>query len=185
MTGVQTCALPICGFDVFVPIEALAALAETLRAAVGSLGGCGAGWEAFEVARIEAGVPRFGVDMDGSNFPQECGIEEAAVSYSKGCYIGQEVLNRIHTMGHVNRSLCGLRLPDDLPSLPPKGEKLFFSGKEVGHVTSAIRSPTLKANIALGIVRRDAHRVGEQLSLGKAEGGPSALIAQLPFASTA
>ena len=77
-----------------------------------------AGWQAFETARIEAGIPRFGVDMDETNLPLECGIESRAVSYSKGCYIGQEVINRVHSFGHVTRELRGLRLADDLQSLP-------------------------------------------------------------------
>ena len=70
------------------------------------------GWQAFETARIEAGIPRFGVDMDETNLPLECGIESRAVSYNKGCYIGQEVINRIHSFGHVTRELRGLRLAD-------------------------------------------------------------------------
>jgi folate-binding protein YgfZ len=173
------------GFDLFVPAATVGAVAEKLMSAAKVSGGRPCGWDALEIVRVEAGIPRFGADMEETNFPQECGIEERAMSYQKGCYIGQEVLNRIHTMGHVNRSLCGLRLPDDLRSLPSKGEKLFLAGKEVGHVTSAVYSPAHKANIALGIVRRDAHRAGEQLSLGKAEEGPSAVIVHLPFVQTA
>jgi folate-binding protein YgfZ len=170
------------GYDLFVPVAAVAALLEKLVAAASVVGGRPCGWDAYEIARVEAGVPRFGADMDETNFPQECGIEQRAMSYQKGCYIGQEVLNRIHTVGHVNRSLCGLRLPNDLPSLPSKGEKLFSSGKDVGHVTSAVYSPVLKANLALGIVRQESNRVGEQLSLRQPDGGPSVMIAQLPFA---
>ena len=80
--------------------------------------------------------------MDESHIPLECGIESRAVSYNKGCYIGQEVINRIHTIGHVNKELRGLRLSDDLKTLPVKGDKLFHDGKEVGYVTSAIKSPS-------------------------------------------
>src|SRR5436190_4859499 len=171
------------GFDLFVPAAAVVALLEKLVAAAAVVGGRPCGWDAYEIARVEAGIPRFGADMDETNFPQECGIEERAMSYQKGCYIGQEVLNRIHTMGHVNRSLCGLHLPDDLPSLPLKGEKLFSAGKEMGHLTSAAYSPTLKANLALGIVRKEIHQIGSQLSMGMPEGGLSAAIEQLPFIS--
>jgi folate-binding protein YgfZ len=119
--------------------------------------------------------------MDETNFPQECGVEARAVSYNKGCYIGQEVLNRIHTMGHVNKALCGLRLADDLKSLPAKGEKLFAAGKEVGQVTSAVRSPTLNANLALALVRNEANQIGGELILATAENPSPARIMRLPF----
>ena len=133
------------------------------------------------MARIESGIPRFGIDMDESNFPQECGIEAQAVSYTKGCYIGQEVLNRIHTMGHVNRQLVGLQLLDELEQLPAKGDKLFLAGKEVGYVTSAVNSPRLKANIVLGYLRKEANKVGNDLILKHANGETPARVVALPF----
>src|SRR5206468_2200860 len=141
------------GYDLFVPSVALAAVADKLIAAAKSARGRACGWTALEMARIEAGIPRFGADMDETNIPLECGIEDRAVSYTKGCYIGQEVINRIHTLGHVNKELRGLRLSDELKSPPAKGDKLFHGGKEAGYVTSALASPALKANIALGYVR--------------------------------
>jgi folate-binding protein YgfZ len=169
------------GFDLFVPADGLAAVAEKLTAAVRVLGGRGSGWAAFETARIEAGIPRFGMDMDSSNFPQECGIEASAVSYNKGCYIGQEVLNRIHTLGHVNRGLRGLRLAKNLKKLPGRGEKLFHNGKEVGWITSALASPGLKENIALGLVRNEAGEVGTELNLRTQEGEREVWVEGLPF----
>ena len=151
------------GFDLFIPTDSLGAVADKLIAAAKSLGGRACGWTAFETARIEAGIPRFGADMDETNLPQECGIEARAISYNKGCYIGQEVLNRIHSMGHVNRELRGLRLADDLKWLPVKGDKLFQGDKEAGYITSAVQSPRFKAGLALGYVRRDAAAVGTEL----------------------
>src|SRR5207249_5027427 len=106
-----------------------------------------------ETARIEAGVPRFGADMDETNLAPEAGIEQGAISYTEGCYIGQEVIARIRTYGQVAKLLRGLLLPDDLPALPPKGEKLFHGDKEVGYITSAVASPAFRRNIALGYVR--------------------------------
>ncbi len=106
------------GFDLFIPNSSLGAVADKLIAAAKQIGGRACGWQAFETARIEEGIPRFGVDMDENNLPLECGIENRAVSYNKGCYIGQEVINRIHSFGHVNRELRGLRLADDLKALP-------------------------------------------------------------------
>ena len=169
------------GFDLFVPVEALAMVAERVLTAARSVDGRVGGWEAFEMARIEKGIPRFGMDMDNSNFPQECGIEASAVSYSKGCYIGQEVLNRIHTLGHVNRELRGLRLTDDLEPLPGRGEKLFHSGKETGWITSSLASPRLRQNVGLGFVRKEASELGTELKIRTKDGERVVRIVPLPF----
>jgi folate-binding protein YgfZ len=168
------------GFDIFVPGESLGAVADKLIAAAKSVGGRACGWTAFETARIESGMPRFGADMDETNLPMEC-IENRAVSFNKGCYIGQEVLNRIHAMGHVTKELRGLRLADDLKMLPNKGDKLFHDGKEAGYITSSIKSPALDANIALGYVRREANQIGTELTLQTTDGNSSVKIAELPF----
>jgi len=170
------------GFDLFVPTNSLAAVADKLIAAAKSVGGRACGWTAFETARIEAGIPRFGVDMDETNIPLECGIEARAVSYTKGCYIGQEVINRIHSIGHVNRELRGLRLADDLKTLPARGDKLIKDGKEVGYITSAVASPAFKANIALGYVRREANTVGTELGLRSTGNESEARIVEVPLA---
>jgi len=169
------------GFDLFVPTDSLGAVADKLIAAAKAVGGRACGWAAFETARVEAGIPRFGADMDETNLPLECGIESRAVSYTKGCYIGQEVLNRVHSFGHVNRELRGLRLADDLPALPAKGDKLFHAGKEVGHITSAMKSPALRPNIALGLVRREANAIGTILTVKSGAGEFAAEVVSLPF----
>ena len=178
------------GFDLFIPNASLGAVADKLIAAAKQIsgpvapkhseGGRACGWQAFETARIEAGIPRFGVDMDGTNLPLECGIENRAVSYNKGCYIGQEVINRIHSIGHVNKELRGLRLANDLKSLPQRGDKLFHDGKEIGCLTSAVKSPTF-GNIALGYVRREMNQIGNELTLRTATGESMAKIVVLPF----
>jgi folate-binding protein YgfZ len=169
------------GFDVFIPNTALGTVAEKLIVAARGLGGGACGWTAFETARIEAGIPRFGADMDESNLPMEC-VEARAMSFNKGCYIGQEVLNRIHAIGHVTKELRGLRLADDLKMLPQKGDKLFRNGKEMGYITSAVKSPSLNANIALGYVRREANQIGTDLVLKAASAESQAKIVELPFA---
>jgi folate-binding protein YgfZ len=173
--------LGMSGFDLFVPNNSLGAVADKSVAAAKQIGGRACGWTAFETARIEAGVPRFGADMDETNIPLECGIESRAIVYNKGCYIGQEVINRIHSVGHVTRELHGLRLADDLKTLPQRGDKLFHAGREVGYVTSAVKSPTLNANIALGYVRREANQIGSELMLRTAEGESPVKIAELYF----
>jgi folate-binding protein YgfZ len=179
--GAHGVTRPTLGFDLFVPTDSLGAVADKLIAAAKSVGGRACGWDALEIARIEAGIPRFGADMDESNIPLECGIESRAVSYQKGCYIGQEVINRIHSIGHVNKELRGLRLADDLKDLPAKGDKLFHDGKEVGYVTSAVKSPALNVNIALGYVRREMNVPGAELMLQSAGAQSKALIAEIPF----
>ena len=168
------------GFDLFVPNSSLGAIADKLIAAAKRIGGRACGWQAFETARLEAGIPRFGVDMDETNLPLECGIENRAVSYHKGCYIGQEVINRIHSIGHINKELRGLRLADDLPVLPQRGDKLFREGKEIGYITSTVKSP-LFGTIALGYVRCEANQIGTELTLRMAMGESLAKIVELPF----
>ncbi len=169
------------GFDLFVPNPALSAVADKAIAAAKTTGGRAAGWTALETARIEAGVPRFGADMDESNLPLECGIESRAIVYNKGCYLGQEVINRVHSFGHVTKELRGLRLADELTSLPVRGDKLSLSGKEVGYITSAVKSPGLNANIALGYVRREANQPGTELTLHSATTDSAVKVAALPF----
>ncbi len=181
LTSAATIELNASGFDLFVPNNSLGAVADKLIAAAKQIGGRAVGWTAFETARIEAGVPRFGADMDETNIPLECGIERRAIVYNKGCYIGQEVINRIHSVGHVTRELRALRLATDLESLPKKGDKLFHAGKEVGYVTSAVKSPALNANIALGYVRREANQIGNELTLRTAAGESPVKIVELPF----
>ena len=107
------------------------------------------GAETRETLRIEQGVPRFGVDFDGSNLPAEAGVVERAVSFTKGCYIGQEPIVRLAHRGHANRELRRLRL-DELPALPAT---LLDGEREVGRVTSSAGLPEGGA-AALGYVRR-------------------------------
>ena len=170
------------GFELFIPHSSLGAMADKLIAAAKQIGGRACGWQAFDTARIEAGIPRFGADMDETNLPLECGIENSAISYKKGCYIGQEVINRIHSFGHVAKELRGLRLTDDLESLPQRRDKLFYQGKEVGYITSAVKSPDY-GNIALGYVRRQANQIGTELILKTAAGERTVKIVSLPFVS--
>lgn len=169
------------GFDLFVPTDALGAVADKLIAAAKDLGGRACGWQALEIARIEAGIPRFGADMDENNLPPEAGLESRAISYTKGCYIGQEVIARIRTYGQVAKALRGLRLANDLKNLPLKGDKLFHGEREVGYITSSVHSPDSKVNIALGYVRREANKIGLELTLQSADHKSTAAIVELPF----
>lgn len=169
------------GFDLFVPVAVLGAVMDKLIAAVKQLGGRACGWQALEMARIEAGIPRFGADMDETNLAPEAEIEGRAISYSKGCYIGQEVIARIRTYGQVGKALRGLRLTDDLHELPKKGDKLFRNDREVGYITSTLASPALNANIALGYVRKEANQTGTELVLKVGNVASTVKIVELPF----
>jgi len=168
------------GYDFFVPTKAMPAVADQLIAAAKDSGGRLCGWQALETARIEAGIPRFGADMDETNLAPEV-LGEEAISYTKGCYVGQEVISRVRTYGQPARSLRGLRLPDNLPVLPARGDKLFLRDKEVGCITSAVASPRLKSNIALGYVRREANQPGTELLLQIPPHKVPVKIVQLPF----
>lgn len=138
------------GFDLFVP-------ADALRKVAGQLAGAATlcGWEAFEATRIEAGIPRFGVDMDETNLAPEA-LDSGAISYAKGCYIGQEVIARVRTYGQVAKSLRRLEFGAGAGETPSHGAKLLLQGKEAGYVTSAVRSPVSGALVGLGYVRREA-----------------------------
>ena len=153
------------GFDLFIPQASLGAVADKLIAAVKSFGGGASGWRAFEIARVETGIPRFSADMDETNLPLECGIEARAIVYNKGCYVGQEVINRVQSFGHVTKELRRLRLADELQNLPGRGEKISHAGKDVGYITSAVKLPLTGANVALGYVRREAIRTAADLEL--------------------
>ena len=118
----------------------------------------------------------------------ECGIESRAVTYNKGCYIGQEVINRIHSVGHVNRELRGLRLAANLPEpLPQEARRQTVSRGQGSRlpVPSAVKSPALNANIALGYVRREANQIGNELTLRTAAGESAVKIVELPVCNVA
>ena len=127
------------------------------------------GSEALEVVRTEAGLPRFGQDFGPQNFPQETGATAAAVSFTKGCYLGQEVVARIHYRGGVQKTLCGLVF--DGPAVPEPGTALLFEGREAGIVGTAVHSLALDRPIGLAILHRRAAAPGSRLEL--AGGGPA------------
>jgi folate-binding protein YgfZ len=126
-----------------------------------------------EIVRIEHGRPRYGVDMDESTIPQEAGLNERAVSFTKGCYVGQETVARLYYRGKPNRLLRGLRLSEPAST----GTELHLGEKTVGRLGSAAVSPMF-GPIGLGLVRREA-QVGASLSVGDGDG--RATVVDLPF----
>ena len=143
------------GFDLFVPVAAMVEVGERLLAAVRAVGGGLCGGDAAEIRRVELGIPMYGADIDDSNLAPEVGLNDAAVSTTKGCYIGQEVISRIRTYGQVTRTLCRIRIEGALVAPPRPRTPLVHGGKEVGYVTSAVRSPESGGVVGLGYVRRE------------------------------
>ncbi len=129
--------------------------------------------EAAEIVRIEGGRPRYGVDMTADNLPGEVGLEDRAVSFTKGCYVGQEPVARMHHRGHPNRHLRGLKLAEPERS----GQELRRDGKQVGAIRSTCVSPAL-GPIALALVRREVEP-GDTVQLS--DGSSAATVVALPF----
>jgi folate-binding protein YgfZ len=168
--------LGVPGVDLIVAREAAGSLSASLVTA----GAAPVSPETAEVTRIEAGVPKFLVDMDTSTIPLEAGIEDRAISMTKGCYVGQEVIIRVlhRGGGRVAKKLVGLLTEGpDVRS----GDHVFAGEREVGRVTSAADSPRVAKRIALAYVHRDFIDPGTELEV-KTTGGPShAVVVNTPF----
>jgi folate-binding protein YgfZ len=170
------------GFDLYAPADAMAWLwAETIAAVTG-VGGRASGYRAWELARLEAGIPRFGVEMNETHLPPETGLERDAISYTKGCYTGQETIARVRTYGQVAKALRGLRFSTPNGKLPTRGAALKVDGKVAGNIVNAAWSPTAKARIAMGYLRREHYAPGTTVSV-ELPGGveETAVVEALPF----
>jgi folate-binding protein YgfZ len=177
VTVQRTERLGVPALTLWVSAPAAGPLREELLARTG--GGDGrllpVGLAALEAVRTEAGIPRFGHDFGPQNFPQETGAEEA-ISYTKGCYLGQEVVARIHYRGGVQKALCGLVFDGD--AVPAPGTALLYEGREAGAVGTAVHSPALARPIGLAILHRRAAAPGSRLELA---GGGGAEVRSLPM----
>jgi folate-binding protein YgfZ len=145
---------------------------KAVRSALVEAGAVEASEAAAEVVRVERGRPRYGIDLDESTIPQEAGLNERAVSFTKGCYVGQETVARLHYRGKPNRHLRGLRLSE--PTEP--GAELRLGERKVGWLGSSVLSPTF-GPIGLALVRREAEP-GHELGVGD---GARAIVSELPF----
>lgn len=161
--------------QLFVPVAAAGPAAEALRTAGEPLGAAWGDRDALEVLRVEAGIPRSGAELDEDVLPAEARLVERAVSFTKGCYTGQEVVARMHSRRRVGHLLVGLALPADC-ALPVAGTPLAHDGAKVGALTSAVFSPSAGA-IGLGFVRAAHAEPGT--TLGCASG--TARVVALPF----
>lgn len=166
------------GYELLVSQAQAEAVWQTLVEAGQPLGACPVGLSALNMLRIEAGIPWYGLDMDEDRIVLEVGLDHA-ISFDKGCYLGQEVVERASARGRVNRKLSGLLVQGAVP--PQRGDKLFHDTKEVGWITSTVISPRLGCPIALGYVRREHLEPGTQLRIDR-DGTPViAELRVLPF----
>jgi folate-binding protein YgfZ len=138
-----------------------------------------AGREAFEVLRVEAGVPLYGAEMNEDRFVVEVGRTPQAISYSKGCYLGQEPIVMARDRGHVNRTLLGLTLPEG--GTVPAGAKVWRGEQEVGQVTSSVFSPRLGKAVALAYLRRGHQEPGTAVEVEADGGRRPAVVTPLPL----
>jgi len=165
------------GYDLFVPNSVLQDLALSLEQSGRNMNAIWAGLDATETSRIENAVPLFGVDMSENTLPQEAEIQDRAISFAKGCYIGQEIIARIRTYGQVAKALRLLRFTTKSEHLPLPGTKLFAQGKEAGFVTSSAFSPKHGESVALAYVRKEHNSVGTTVEVGTAPSMSAEIVA--------
>jgi len=149
---------------------------EKGREALAKAGARPVGTAALDLLRIAAGIPRYGADIRERDLPQET-EQERALNFSKGCYVGQEIVERIRSRGQVRRKFTGFEVNGPLPA---PGSKVLVEGKEVGEITSAASLPLSggERRVALGYIRREVATPGKQVEAG----GSAASVANLPFA---
>ena len=162
--GVLTAGLPLAG--------------NQRSVTTGEPGDACVGSQAWTAVRVEAGEPLMGVDIDESTIPQESGLVLETVAFSKGCFLGQELVARIDSRGHVNRRLMGILVTTNL--LPPSGALVMAGDAEVGSITSPAESLALRAPIALSLIRREVE-AGEAVVLRWDGGEAPAAVADLPL----
>lgn len=163
------------GCEFIIERSRAAELWNVLHAAVRTPGGGAIGYEALNVLRLEAGIPWFGYDFGEKQIPHEAGLENTHISYTKGCYTGQEIVERVRSRGHVNRKLVGLKFSG--VAAPPTDTALRAGDAEVGRVTRAGYSPALNHAIGMGYVRRENNSPGSELQWA----GGTAQVVELPL----
>ena len=179
------------GAELLLPRESLEAARQALGAAVRERGGLPIGYRALDMLRLEAGIPWYGADFDEHQIPQEAGIESTHISFTKGCYTGQEIVERVRSRGHVNRRLGGLAFGSS--EAPKPGTEIFAVTEgadgaapvrerpEAGHVTSAAFSPLLGKAIGMAYLRREYLAPGTKLLYESDRGEASAEAIELPL----
>jgi folate-binding protein YgfZ len=169
------------GWDLIIPRAALETIARRMTDLGQRHSALWIGEEAQETLRVEAGMPRYGIDFSDDNLLLEVGIDHA-VSFTKGCYLGQEVVERIRSRGHVNKKLCGLLL--DGREAVKAGDLISASDRAIGHITSSVISPRLKQPIALGYLHKDHWTPGTKVFIQRGDLQMPATVTTLPFPSS-
>ncbi len=161
------------GVEIVASREALAQLWRTAEAAVRAQAGGPIGMMALNSLRLEAGVPWFPIDFNDTVIPHEAAVEGTHISFNKGCYTGQEIVERVRSQGRVNRKRVLLKFSSAQPPLP--GTKLRANGSDVGAITSAAYSPAANTAIGMGYVRREQHAAGSKVEY---DGGTGEVLSQ-------
>jgi folate-binding protein YgfZ len=151
----------VLGAEFLVERSHLAALWEVLEAATRGAGGGPAGYAALNALRLEQGVPWFGYDFGEKQIPHEAGLQDSHISYTKGCYTGQEIVERVRSRGQVNRVRVLIQF--NAKEIPAAGTALLSEGKEFGYVTRSAFSPRRDATVGMGYVRREKSTPGSEL----------------------
>jgi folate-binding protein YgfZ len=149
------------GAEFLVERAHLEALWHMLQKATKAAAGGPVGYAALGALRLEQGVPWFSYDFGEKQIPHEAALENSHISYTKGCYTGQEIVERVRSRGQVNRRRVGLRFTGE--AIPAPGDILTSDGKEAGHVTRAAFSPALASAIGMGYVRKENNAPGSEL----------------------
>ena len=165
--------------DLFCPSADFASLRQRLVEG----GAVPAGSATYQILRIEAGLPEYGIDIDENRLAMEVGRTAEAICYTKGCFLGQETIVMARDRGQVNRSLMGVKVRAGEPLAP--GTKLYRADDEVGQVTSSVLSPRLAQVIALAYLRRGSWDSGTELAVDPTTDGRMAVVCALPFCSGA
>lgn len=163
------------GFDIFVDAKNF----DEVKTSLLNEGAKLISKDALEVLRIEAGIPRYGVDMNETTVVLETGLDDA-VSFTKGCYVGQEIIARIHFRGHVAKKLTGISFEENVSVKPEDKIKTPDGAKEIGRITSVAFSPKLQKTIALGFVRYEHLADGKELLVISDERELKAHVVDLP-----
>ena len=166
------------GYNLYTESTSMEWLWDTLLTKGRAFDAYAVGLTALNSLRIEAGIPRYGTELDDSIIPLEAELEDA-LDFEKGCYIGQEIVARMQYRGHPNRLLRGFEIESDTP--PQSGDLIFNDEKEIGWITSAVNSPTFGKIIAMGYVRTAFTDSGSKVEIETVDSRVNATVVLLPF----
>jgi glycine cleavage system T protein len=166
------------GFDLIIPRAELVNVAQRLTDIGKQYSAVWIGQETLDTLRIEAGIPLYGTDFSEDNLLLEVGLDNA-LSFTKGCYLGQEVVERVRSRGHVNKRLCGVLFEGATPAR--QGNTVHAEEKQIGTITSSVFSPTLKRAVGLGYINRDYWEPGTPVTVNSDGRFLTATVTNLPF----